>query len=112
MYIFEDKSTDLLSILFKKAYPDKISSGFNFMGGVGNILLKVQNLMQESSFDETIYIFMDLIPDKQTIERLKIYAYYQDGWRNKLKLLTDREIRKKSGESMPFLLAKILLNLF
>ncbi len=28
MYIFEDKSTDLLSILFKKAYPDKISSGF------------------------------------------------------------------------------------
>lgn len=72
MYIFEDKSTDLLSILFKKAYPDKISSGFNFMGGVGNILLKVQNLMQESSFDETIYIFMDLIPDN--FETVKIYS--------------------------------------
>lgn len=61
---------------------------------------------------EIVEKYMDLIPDKQTIERLKIYAYYQDGWRNKLKLLSDREIRKKSGESMPFLLAKILLNLF
>lgn len=61
---------------------------------------------------EIIEKYGDLISDSQIKERLKTYAYYQNGWENKRKLLLDNEIQKYSGESLLYLKGKVFLNLF
>lgn len=61
---------------------------------------------------EIVEKYGDLIIDSHITEKLKIYAYYQNGWKNKRKLLSDDEIQKYSDEPLLHLKGKIFLNLF
>lgn len=61
---------------------------------------------------EIVEKYEDLISDSQIIEKLKTYAYYQNEWKKKEKLLMDHDICKYSGEPLLHLKGKVLLNLF
>lgn len=61
---------------------------------------------------EIIDKYDDLIIDRYKSKKLKLYAYYQDGWKNKIRLLLDNELQKYSEESLLQLKGKVFLNLF
>lgn len=68
MIVFEDKEDSMLSNLFARAYPDKISKKFKFSNGNGGLVDKVTGLLEET--DEAIYVFMDAIPDNINIKTI------------------------------------------
>lgn len=70
MYIFEDKKDDILSVLFRKAYPDEIAEDFVYAGGAGNIVKLVEKSLIDCPYD-ILYIFMDVVVDNP--ETVRIY---------------------------------------
>lgn len=61
IFVFEDNGSDLLSQLFKAAYPSEKADRFVFVKGNGEFKRKVQELLENSK--DMIAVFMDVIPD-------------------------------------------------
>lgn len=65
MVLFEDKRTDILSKLFMAAYPDDISSTFEYCDGSPAMVSRASKLLE--STNEIIYVFMDSVPGNRDI---------------------------------------------
>lgn len=61
IFVFEDNENDLLSRLFKAAYPSEKADNFVFVKGNGEFKRKVQELLENR--EDRIAVFMDVIPD-------------------------------------------------
>lgn len=61
IFMFEDDGNDLLSQLFRKAYPEDISDKFKYLKGISNAKDEIESIMKETS--ESVTLFMDLVPD-------------------------------------------------
>lgn len=66
MIIFEDKSDDLLSLLFKQSYNKDISDKFLYCNGNGSIIQNVEKSLIETS--ERVIVFLDTVPENKSIE--------------------------------------------
>lgn len=65
MIVFEDKSSDLLSLLFKQSYNKEVSDKFIYSGGNGNIYKKAVNCLSTTS--DRVFVFLDTVPENKSI---------------------------------------------
>lgn len=68
MIVFEDKKDDILSILFRAAYPKEISEKFVYAGGNGNLASNVEYLLDKTN--EKIFVYMDTVPANPELKRV------------------------------------------
>lgn len=66
IWVFEDKSDDLLSILFQNAYS---CNNFVYAEGNGKLVKTIENLLDKTS--ESIIVFLDVVPDN--LNSVRIY---------------------------------------
>ena len=74
-YIFEDKESDILSVLYRRIF-DETSDNFMYCEGVGSIRSNIKRLKSALRDSEDIHVFMDLTFDnvitcKEYIDTLK-----------------------------------------
>lgn len=68
IFVYEDKETDVLSQLFRKAYEAHCSNSFIYAGGNGNIVCMVKSIL--NSRDDNIIVFLDTIPGNRSINKI------------------------------------------
>ena len=61
-YIFEDKESDILSVLYRRVF-DEASDHFIYCEGVGSIRSNIKQIKSRLSDSEDIHVFMDLTFD-------------------------------------------------
>jgi hypothetical protein len=66
--LFEDKRDDLLSRLFRKAYPDSISEKFEYANGNGNFVVLARKILETSQ--ENVYVLLDSPPCNPSVNEV------------------------------------------
>lgn len=64
-YIFEDKESDELSILFRSAYPSSVTSNFMYSNGNSLLVNKAKEALEID--DDLIFVFLDTVPSNKDI---------------------------------------------
>lgn len=62
IYVFEDKASDLLSLLYQAAYPPDVAGKFIYAEGSTKLPFRVGELAMQFP-EEKIVVFMDIVPD-------------------------------------------------
>lgn len=68
IFVFEDDKDDLLSRLFKAAYPREIADSFKSAEGNGGFKKKVEKLLEDT--EDIIAVFIDVVPDNDQTAQL------------------------------------------
>lgn len=69
--VFEDKESDILSELFRAAYPQEVAKKFRYSNGNCNLPACVEELAKNSN--DKIYVYLDSVPGNRNI----IDVYYR-----------------------------------
>jgi hypothetical protein len=70
-YLFEDREDDVLSVLYRNAYPVSVTRDFVYSNGSGN-LYGIAESISKSYASENILVFLDVVPDNR--ETMKTYS--------------------------------------
>lgn len=68
MTVFEDYPDDLLSLLFKAAYPHVAAVDFKYSKGNGALVSLAETVLLNS--EETIFVYLDTIPGNESISKV------------------------------------------
>lgn len=69
-YLFEDKEADVLSVLYRSAYPSSVSANFVYSEGSGNLFTAAEDIVKFKP-NERVLVFLDVVPDNR--ETMKTY---------------------------------------
>lgn len=72
IYIFEDKTDDLISLLFKAGYNEKTASKFIYTNGNGALIGESKKQLQNTPNNEKICVFIDMAPGNK-----ELYGIYR-----------------------------------